>query len=256
VAVFLATKERLNVIRQMISAEKKVSVSDLSSQFRVTEETIRRDLEKLETQGLVTRTYGGAVLNTESAYEGVSFYKRAAVQAEAKQKIAVTAAAFLKGKSTIAADSSSTVMETLLLLKDCSDVTLLTNSAEALRSLVTGKISIVSTGGLLNRNSLSLQGAVAKNTVRNYNVDIMLMSCKGLSLEKGALDSNDAEAEVKKVMAAQAEKVALLIDHTKFGRVGFVQLADFDHIHYIVTDCRPPEEWMQLFGKKEIQVLY
>ena len=180
----MATKERLSVIKQRILAEKRVTVSRLSEEFGVTEETIRRDLEKLETQGLLTRTYGGAVLNTESAYECVSFYKRAALDVEAKQKIARKAAELLQNKTTVAADSSSTVMETLRLLKDRRDMTLLTNSVEALRELSTGEISVVSTGGMLNRSSLSLQGAIAKNTLRNYNVDILLMSCKGLSMPR------------------------------------------------------------------------
>ena len=79
----MATKERLSVIKQRILAEKRVTVSRLSEEFGVTEETIRRDLEKLETQGLLTRTYGGADLNTESAYVCVSFYKRAALDVEA-----------------------------------------------------------------------------------------------------------------------------------------------------------------------------
>ena len=198
----MASKDRLNFIRQKVLTEKKVVVAQLSSQLDVTEETIRRDLEKLETQGILTRTYGGAILNSEGAHECVSFYKRAAVGTEAKQKIARKALEFLQNKTTVAADSSSTVMETLRLLRDRRDVTLLTNSVEALRELSTGELSVVSTGGILNRNSLSMQGAIAKNTIQNYNVDILLMSCKGLSKDKGALDSNEAEAEVKKAMAA------------------------------------------------------
>ena len=252
----MATKERLSAIKQMVLSEKKVMVAALSEQFGVTEETIRRDLEKLAGQGIVTRTYGGAVLNTENGFDGVSFFKRSGIHSEAKQKIARNAVELLANKTTVAADSSSTVMETLRLLKDRGDLTLLTNSVEALRELSTGDISVVSTGGIFNRNSLSLQGEIAKKTVRNYNVDILLMSCKGLSMEKGALDSNEAEAEIKKAMAAQAVQVALLLDHTKFGRVGFVQLADLEHVHTVVTDERPDDEWMRLFQQRRIQVLY
>lgn len=252
----MASKDRLNFIRQKVLTEKKVVVAQLSSQLDVTEETIRRDLEKLETQGILTRTYGGAILNSEGAHECVSFYKRAAVGTEAKQKIARKALELLQNKTTVAADSSSTVMETLRLLRDRRDVTLLTNSVEALRELSTGELSVISTGGVLNRNSLSMQGSIAKNTIQNYNVDILLMSCKGLSKDKGALDSNEAEAEVKKVMAAQAVQVALLLDHSKFDRVAFVQLADLDRIDYVITDEKPSEDWLQLFCKSHVQILY
>ena len=82
-------------------------------------------------------------------------------------------------------------METLRLLKDRRDMTLLTNSVEALHELGTSSLSVVSTGGILNPSSMSLQGAIAKKTISNYNVDILLMSCKGLDMDKGALDSNE-----------------------------------------------------------------
>lgn len=70
------------------------------------------------------------------------------------------------------------------------------------------------------------------------------MSCKGLDINSGALDSNEAEAEIKKTMIRQATEVALLVDHSKFDRKAFVQLADFSHINYIITDKSPGAEWI------------
>ena len=233
-----------------------MAVSNLSQQFGVTEETIRRDLEKLASQGIVTRTYGGAVLNTETVLEGVSFFKRAGILTEAKQRIAFKAVELLENKSTVAADSSSTVMETLRLLKDRRNMTLLTNSVEALHELGTSSLSVVSTGGILNPSSMSLQGAIAKKTISNYNVDILLMSCKGLDMDKGALDSNEAEAEVKKAMTSQAVQLALLLDHTKFGKVAFVQLTELERLDYVVTDEKPSDQWLDLFRQKHIQAVY
>ena len=75
-------------------------------------------------------------------------------------------------------------------------------------------------------------------------------------MEKGALDSNEAEAEVKKVMAEQAAQVALLLDHTKFDRMAFAQLADLDHIHYVISDEKPEADWLRLFREKQVQILY
>lgn len=73
----MAAKDRLQTIKQMVTNEKKVQVTQLSQLFQVTEETIRRDLEKLEAEGIITRTYGGAVLNSASITDNVHFYKRA-----------------------------------------------------------------------------------------------------------------------------------------------------------------------------------
>jgi DeoR/GlpR family transcriptional regulator of sugar metabolism len=98
----------------------------------------------------------------------------------------------------MSADSSTTAMELLKLLKDRKDLTLLTNSTEAFRELAQSDINIVSTGGEFNKNTLSFQGRITKEIIGKYHVDIMVMSCKGLDIDSGALDSNEAEAEIKK----------------------------------------------------------
>ncbi|WP_425324173.1 DeoR/GlpR family DNA-binding transcription regulator [Klebsiella pneumoniae] len=231
----MAAKDRIQAIKQMVANDKKVVVSHLSSIFQVTEETIRRDLEKLEDEGFLTRTYGGAVLNTTALSDNIHFYKRAKSFFEEKQTIARNALPFIKNKTTMAADSSSTAMELLKLLKERNDLTLLTNSAEAFHELAQSEINVVSTGGELNKNTLSLQGRITKEIISRYHVDIMVMSCKGLDMKNGALDSNEAEAEIKKTMIRQATEVALLVDHSKFDRKAFVQLVDFSHIKALLN---------------------
>ncbi|STL56296.1 DeoR-family transcriptional regulator [Escherichia coli] len=131
---------------------------------------------------------------------------------------------------------------------------MLTNSAEAIHVLAQSEIKVVSTGGELNKNTLSLQGRITKEIISRYHVDIMVMSCKGLDINSGALDSNEAEAEIKKTMIRQATEVALLVDHSKFDRKAFVQLADFSHINYIITDKSPGAEWIAFCKDNNIQL--
>ena len=250
----MAAKDRIQAIKQMVANDKKVVVSNLSSIFQVTEETIRRDLEKLEDEGVLTRTYGGAVLNTTALSDNIPcndllFF-------EEKQIIARNALPFIKNKTTMAADSSSTAMELLKLLKERNDLTLLTNSAEAFHELAQSEINVVSTGGELNKNTLSLQGRITKEIISRYHVDIMVMSCKGLDMQSGALDSNEAEAEIKKTMIRQATEVALLVDHSKFDRKAFVQLVDFSHINYLITNKAPGAEWIAFCKENNIQLVY
>lgn len=252
----MAAKDRLQTIKQMVTNEKKVTVTHLSTLFQVTEETIRRDLEKLEAEGIITRTYGGAVLNSATLADNVHFYKRAKSFYEEKQTIALNALPFINNKTTLAADSSTTAMELLKLLKERKDLTLLTNSTEAFRELAQSEINIVSTGGEFNKNTLSFQGRITKEIIGKYHVDIMVMSCKGLDIDSGALDSNEAEADIKKVMIRQATEVALLVDHSKFDRKAFVQLVDFSHINYIITDKKPGEQWINFCKQNNIQLVY
>jgi DeoR/GlpR family transcriptional regulator of sugar metabolism len=136
-------KSRLDLIKQMIINDKKVFVSKLSNKFDVTEETIRRDLQKLELDGIATRTHGGAVLNLEKTAEGIHFYKRAGINAEEKQNIAIKAVGCIKNSLTIGVDSSSTAMEVMKLIKDRQDVTIMTNSVEALRELSQSSLKVL-----------------------------------------------------------------------------------------------------------------
>lgn len=252
----MAGKERLMVIRQTVQTAKKVSVNELSKICRVTEETIRRDLDKLEADGVVTRVHGGAIWNEGAQKEGIHFYRRLSKHLREKQEIARKASALLEGKNTIIADSSTTVAEALKLLPQSQDITIVTNSTEVFREFQQSAFNIISTGGEFNKKSLSLQGQLAKSNISNYNVRLALISCKGLSMEKGALDSNESEAEIKKAMLEQAEEVALLADHSKFDQSAFVTLIDLNKVNYIITDQKPSDEWVDYCTEQGINLIY
>lgn len=252
----MSSKERLMAIRQNVQNMKKVTVIELSQMCGVTEETIRRDLDKLEQEGVVTRVHGGAIWNADVHKEGVHFYRRMTKCLKEKQDIARKAAVLLEGKTTIVADSSTTVVETLKVLPDNRDVTIVTNSTEVFREFQHSSFNIISTGGEFNKKSLSLQGQLAKSNLAKYNVSIALISCKSLNIEKGVQDSNESEAEVKKVMLEQAEEVALLVDHSKFDTTAFVSLIDLDSVNYIITDCRPRDAWIEYCEAHGIQLIY
>lgn len=114
----MAQKDRLDQIRATVREKERVVVSELSKQFQVTEETIRRDLEKLEAEGLVTRTFGGAILNGRNTSARTSYAQRTQMNVAEKKTIARIAAGLIpKHRCVIGADSSSTVFETICLLK-------------------------------------------------------------------------------------------------------------------------------------------
>lgn len=251
----MAAKDRIEGIKQKLKIESKVVVSELSQEFQVTEETIRRDLEKLEKEGVLTRTFGGAVPNM-FAQEAIHFYQRAAIHLEEKRKMAKSFAKILSTKVTISADASSTVLEALKLLNDSRDVTVLTTSTEVFRELANFDINIISTGGTFNKSALSLQGQMAIDNVCKYHVDILLISCKGVDIEKGITDSNESEAIVKKKMVEQASEVALFADHFKFGKTAFTHLLDLKEIDYLITDQEPDSDWKVFCEENQIQLIY
>lgn len=254
--VGMAAKDRIMVIRQKVQAEKKISVVDLSRICNVTEETIRRDLDKLETEGVVTRVHGGAIWNEGAQKEGVHFYRRMSKHLKEKQEIARKATGLFEGKNTIVADSSTTVVEALKLLPNSTDITVVTNSTEIFREFQQSAINFISTGGEYNKKSCSLQGQLAKTNITKYNVSLALISCKGVSIEKGVQDTNESEAEIKKAMLAQADEVALLVDSSKFDQSAFVSLIGLDKVNYIITDSRPSDDWVTYCESHEIQLIY
>lgn len=148
---------------------KKITVSELSKQCGVTEETIRRDLDKLEADGIVTRVHGGAIWNEGTRKEGMHFYRRLSRHLKEKQEIARKASVVLEGKYTIIADSSSTVAEALKLLPESPDVTIVTNSTEVFHEFQQSAFQIISTGGEFNKNLYlykdSLQRAILQSTM-------------------------------------------------------------------------------------------
>ena len=252
----MAGSERLMLIRQKVQTEKKASVGELSRICRVTEETIRRDLDKLEAEGVITRVHGGAIWNEEIQKGNEHFYKRHNKNLKEKQEIARKTVEILKGKNTIIADSSTTVQEALKLIPETEYVTVVTNSTEVFREFQSSNINFVSTGGEFNKRSLSLQGTLTKENIQKYNVKLTVIGCKGLSLGKGVFDSNEREAAMKEAMLEQGQEVALLADHSKFDRTAFVHLIDIDKLDYIITDCRPSDEWVAYCEEHGVKLIW
>ncbi|MGI6056181.1 MAG: DeoR/GlpR family DNA-binding transcription regulator [Bilifractor sp.] len=252
----MKTKERLDYIRDRIEKEGSVRVQELREECQVTEETVRRDLDRLEAEGYITRTHGGAVWRTESSVEGIYFYKRRVKNLREKKKIAQKLRSFISGRRTLVADSSTTVEEGLAELKDKADLTIVTNSAEIFHMIPEASFSIISTGGIFNRQSLSFQGEITRQTMKWFNVDLAVISCKGICMDMGVMDSYESEADVKRSMLAQAGEVVLLVDHTKFDHVAFLKLMDFEKVDFIITDRKPSDEWVQFCKEKGIHMMY
>lgn len=252
----MAQKERLALIRQAVRKEKKISVSELSKEHGVTEETIRRDLEKLEQEGLINRTYGGAVLNIEKVSAHVDYLRRSQTNKEAKMTIGKLAVQEIPPHTAIGADASSTVMEAVSMMKDRPDITVLTNSVKIIRELDQSALSIISTGGQVNKNTFSMQGNIVRQVLSNYYVDVVLISCTALEVDGGVFDSNEEEAELKRLLVNRGQKTILLADHTKFNKVAFVRVLDYSQIDVVITDRNPGQEWSEMLQAKGVRLIY
>lgn len=245
-------RETMNILQK----QKSVWVSDLSKRFGVTEETIRRDLEKLEREGLIKRTYGGAVLNENIGID-LPFNVREITNIGAKQKIASKVAGLIEDGDTLMLDSSSTVLQLAKHIRQKSNITVITNSVSMLLELSNGEnIRVISTGGDLRRSSLSFVGSLAERAIENYYVDKAIISCKAIHMANGILESNELEAHIKKLMVERAQKAYLLLDSTKFGKMSFVNITGFENIDGIFTEAKLSEEWEQFCRDNDIELIY
>ncbi|MFX3618914.1 MAG: DeoR/GlpR family DNA-binding transcription regulator [Sporolactobacillus sp.] len=248
--------ERYEGIKSELLREKKVFVSALALSFNVTEETIRRDLEKMEQEGVCTRIYGGAFLNTHTNEE-ISYKERNTYNQKEKQYISRRVSHLIKDGDSLVVDSSSTTLAAIHeLYKQKKNLTILTNSIEALRLGSTNDQQIISTGGILRPLSYSLVGAHAITTLNQYNVDTAIIGCKGITLTEGITESNNYDLDVKKVMIERASKVIVVADHDKFDHVSLLNLLPLNRIDYLVTDMKPASDWLDFTRENQIELIY
>ncbi len=248
--------ERRNAILAKLSAEGKVIVADLSREFEVTEETIRRDLEKLDNDGLAKKTYGGAVAN-EKHQTDLPFNVRKMTNVEQKQRIAEKIANLIHDGDYIMADASSTAIYVIRCIKNLKNITLITNSVEILLELADKQDwNVLSTGGALKKGGLSLVGTSAERMIRGFHVDLAICSSKGLDINRGITDSNEKESEIKQAIFAAADRKILAVDNKKFDKISFVHVCDVSEVDTIVTDQRPSDRWIEHCKEKNIELIF
>lgn len=246
--------ERRQITAQRLQAAGRVVVSELSAEFGVSEETIRRDLERLEKEGLALRTYGGAVLSRgEKAPPPYAIRKNTNV--EEKLSVARQAAAMLQDGDTLMVDESSTAVYTVKAMCRLRGITLITNSLEVLQEVGDREDwHVISTGGHLKSDVMALAGPHALRTIASYHVHYALLSCRGINTQLGFADSSDDIVQVKQAMAAAAECTILLADHRKFDRPGFAALGPLELADRLVTDRPPSPEWKKRLEERGVSL--
>jgi len=248
--------ERRNQILEKLQTDKKVVVSELSLTYDVSEETIRRDLEKLEKEGFAIKSYGGAVLNESNNIE-LPLNLRKKRNVVGKQKIAQLIKAMVNDKESLMLDASSTSVFIAKELKEKQQLSIITNSIEIVMELFdASEWNVMSTGGLAKEGTFALVGPQTDRMLQSYHVDKAIVSCKGLDMKNGFTDTDDQHAGNKKTMLESASEKILAVDHTKFDQAAFARVGQFTDINIVVTDEKPPIEWLQLFADLGVKCIY
>jgi DeoR/GlpR family transcriptional regulator of sugar metabolism len=246
--------ERLHKIVEMVNERGSIRVSELSDLLGVTEETIRRDLDKLEGEGKLLRSHGGAVSVRDTQAE-MPYTVREVMNMEEKSRIAAEAVKHIEAGERIILDASTTAWYMARLLPDMP-LTVLTNSLKvALELSAKENIQVISTGGRLTHRSLSYIGPLAERSLEHYYVDKLFFSCKGVHVHRGISETNEAQAQIKQKMIAIAERAYLLADYSKFGVQAFTHVSGWDNVKHLITDSRADGEELLALKEAGIDVI-
>ncbi len=244
---------RRNKTKDILKEKKNVTVTELSEKFKVTEETIRKDLKLLEQEGFLVKTYGGAFVQ-EGTLNDITVSIRKESYQENKILIAQQAIKLIDNGDSVFLDSSTTAYQIALALKN-KRITVATNSLLICDCLSSANnVDLVMTGGILSRPHMSFIGKDAANTIGRYYFDKAFLSCRSVSLEHGITDSNDEIAEVRRLVLSRAHGVFLVVDHTKFNKTSFVNIGGLQQVSAIITDKPLEKKWKDHLDSKNIKV--
>ena len=232
----MLAEQRHSEILRRVGEVGGVRVVDLARDLSVTEETIRRDLEKLGAEGRLIRTHGGAV-PVQPSSQDVPFDVRRVAFHDEKVAIAQRALPFIQEGDVIALDPSSSVHELTRIMPDMP-LTVVTNSLLASVRLLNRKyVRVLSTGGVLDPTTCAFVGSLAERTLERLNINKFFMSTKGVDLMRGLSEVDDAQAAVKRRMMDLADETYLLVDHSKFNQRMAVLLAELREVDVVITDA-------------------
>ncbi len=237
--------ERRNAILEMLKAKQAATVDELCAALYSSGATIRRDLQELESSGLIRRTHGGAVY-IESITRDFPLTLRENENLSAKEQMAQKALAHIKDGQTLFMDSSSTVYHLARRLSGFHNLRVITNGLKTASALAEiGGVEVYGTGGLLRENAMSFVGNQAMDFVRQFNADLAFISCRGIDAEVGITDSDENEANLKRIYIQNAANVILLCDSSKLGKRYFCKVSPLDAVRKIITNGQLPPEFVR-----------
>jgi DeoR family transcriptional regulator of aga operon len=226
--------ERLGVILEELSNGGSVGVTDLCERLGVSAATVRRDLEHLEEQRLLTRTHGGAVAQMVS-YELPLRYKSARRQ-EQKRRIGDEAARRVHDGAVIGLTGGTTTTEVARAIVD-RQLTVVTNALNIASELaIRPNVKLVVTGGVARSESYELVGPLAEETLDGIHLDVAFIGADGVTAAEGLTTHHEIEAHTDRALMDRARRVVLVADASKLGRVAFARICPLSAVHELVTD--------------------
>ncbi len=236
--------ERRQSLLELLRKQPGLRVPELAVALRVSEGTVRNDLNALGRQGRLQRVHGGAILNEPDQFQNNSFRLRFQKNAGAKLAIANKAAALVKDGNSILLDASSTAYYLARALSDRQKLRVMTNGFEVARELAQNSSNtVILIGGVVNNDSSSVTGLLSEQIIAEMRIEKAFFSCSGFSVERGMTEVHFEEAQLKRKAIESSKQVIALIDSSKFGKEDLTPFARPMQITHLFTDFGISGEW-------------
>ncbi|QED47048.1 DeoR/GlpR family DNA-binding transcription regulator [Cytobacillus dafuensis] len=246
--------ERKMKLLEQVNTTGKIEIDELAEQLNVSSMTIRRDLSKLEKDGKLVRTHGGAVslqsLTTETPY-----VNKITLRVKEKRLIALEALKLIPEGASVFLDSGTTTLEIANIIKERNDLHIVTNDLNILQMLLHSPSNIICTGGNLQNGLGVFYGPHAEDLLRSINIDILFLGAHAIDIERGISAPTLEKAMLKKMMIKTAKQTWAVCDSSKFDKHSFAHVCNLSEINGIITDNLCIKEKMKKYENR-ISIIY
>jgi len=243
--------QRQQEILSLVQQQGFVSIETLAQNFSVTSQTIRRDINSLCDQQLLTRYHGGAGLS--SSVENVEYATRQVMNLEAKQQIAKMTADHIPDRASVFINIGTTTEEIAKALLNHTELRIITNNlnvAAILRS--NPSFEIIIAGGVVRQRDGGITGEATIDFIRQFKVDFGIIGISSIDTDGTLLDFDYHEVRVAQAIIENSRQIFLAADHSKFERCAMVRLGSISQIDALFTDRQPPEHIVDILAEKGI----
>ncbi len=245
---------RHDEIISLIKNNGFVSVEEMATLFNVTPQTIRRDINFLDKEGVISRYHGGAGLSLST--ENVAYRHRKEILLNEKKKIAGAVSAMIPDSASLFINIGTTTELVASQLMNHNKLRVITNNLNVAATMSKKEdFEVIVTGGIVRGRDCGITGEAAVKFIRQFKVDIGIIGISGIDLDGTLLDFDFREVYVARTIIENSRKVYLVTDHTKFGRNAMVKLGSITEIDTLITDKKPPKQLMEVISSNGINLV-
>lgn len=247
--------DRLRDLDIYIKNNRSATLKDIAAQFNVSMNTVRRDINELESLGRITKVYGGIISNSEDTI--IPFSARSSICVKEKRHIGMLCASLVADGDTIYIDSGTTAVNIIPFLSHLKNLTVVSNSLIVYNEICKYPgIVLLSPGGIFNHKTMSFVGITTAQELLNIRIKKAFMSATKVSIDEGATNNSFHEAQIKRAVTGHAKSIILAVDSSKLDQAAAICFCELKRLSHFVTDKKPPSHYVDYFNDNEIKLLY